>query len=384
VAAFGALTRLPHVAQISFFDDPEGRRPEELLQVWPSLVDVAEAAGGAGFRVSVIQASAHTEELTRNEVGYHFLPFGDAETAAPSLSLGDLLRRLAPDVLHVHGLGFAPDVLTLAELAPATPILLQDHANQPPRFWRRRLWRRAFCAASGLAFCSLEQARPFAAAGLFTSRTKLYEIPESPSRFTPGVQSAARSLTGLAGDPCLLWVGHLNPNKDPLAVLEGVADAVQHLPALQLWCCFATAPLLPAVQARIESDPRLRGRVHLLGRVTHESIEQLLRSADIFVLGSHREGSGYSLMEALACDVMPVVTDIPSFRTLTDDGRVGALWPCGDAQKLSAALVSVAGRPKQQARAIVRTHFEQELSGAAVGRKLVTTYRDLMASGLQR
>ena len=52
-----------------------------------------------------------------------------------------------------------------------------------------------------------------------------------------------------------------------------------------------------------------------------------MRAADLFVLGSHREGSGYSLIEALACGLPPIVTDIPSFRSLTGAGVVGALWP---------------------------------------------------------
>jgi glycosyltransferase involved in cell wall biosynthesis len=372
---------LLHVVQISFFADPGGRRPEELLQAWPTLVDVAEAAQRAGVRVCVVQASSHRQELMRQGVTYHFLPFGaGAATVDADGSVRELLEDLDPDVLHVQGLGFAPQVLALAAHLPGIPILLQDHADRPPRWWRRRLWRRAFSLASGLAFCSRDQARPFIKADLLNARTQVYEIPECPSRFTPGDQTEARRLTGLSGDPGLLWVGHLDANKDPLAVLDGVSEAVQWLPALQLWCCFGTAPLLPAVQRRIESDPRLRGRVHLLGRVAHQRIEQLMRAADIFVLGSHREGSGYSLIEALACGLAPVVTDIPSFRTLTAGGSFGALWPCGDARGLTAALISVAAMPRLPTRAAIRTHFDQELSFDAVGRKLASTYEALMAA----
>jgi glycosyltransferase involved in cell wall biosynthesis len=376
-----AYPQLPHVVQISFFTDPSGRRPEDLLQAWPTLVDVAEAAANAGVRISVVQASSHTQKLTREGVDYYFLPFGaGARSVNTGRQLGDLLRELAPDVLHFQGLSFAPDVLSLAALAPGVPILLQDHGDRPPRFWRRRLWRRACSAASGLAFCSLDQARPFIEARLLGAQTQVYEIPECPSRFTTGDQNEARRLTGLSGDPCLLWVGHLDPNKDPLVVLNGVSDALQWLPALQLWCCFGAAPLLPAVQRRIESDARLRGRVHLLGRVGHDYIEQLMRAADIFVLGSHREGGGCSLIEALACGLAPVVTDIPSFRSLTADGALGALWSCGDSAALTAALVSVAAMPRSQTRAAMRAYFDQELSFDAVGRKLAATYRDLMAA----
>jgi glycosyltransferase involved in cell wall biosynthesis len=367
------------VVQISFVTDPARRVPEELLEAWPSLVDVAEAAACNGARVSVVQAYAQTYTVTRNGISYHFTPFGRGVSRLVSLDpLRHLLQRLAPQVLHVHGLDFARDVLELATLTPCVPILLQDHASRPPRPWRRRLWRRGFAAASGVSFCSLEQARPFADAGLFHRRMRVFEIPECPSRFTSGEQAAARSVTGLAGDPCLLWVGHLDRNKDPLTVLEGVSEAVKLLPDLQLWCCFGIAPLLPMVEARIRGDPRLGDRVHLLGRVPHAHIEQLMRAADIFVLGSHQEGSGYSLIEALACGLPPVVSDIPSFRSLTGGGNVGALWPCDDAQRFAAALVSVAVRPRFALRAAVRAHFERELSFEAVGRKLVAAYRVLL------
>jgi len=99
----------------------------------------------------------------------------------------------------------------------------------------------------------------------------------------------------------VLWVGHLTTGKDPLAVLDGVARAAAQLPGLQLWCAFGSAPLLDEVRRRIEHDPRLRGRVHLLGKVAHTHVETLMRATDAFVSGSHSEGSGYALLEALAC-----------------------------------------------------------------------------------
>lgn len=368
-----------HVAQISFFTDPHGRAPERLLHDWPTLPDVAEAASGGGAQVTVVQACPHVQSLVRNGVNYHFLPFGrGAPRRHGTQSFAKLLSSLAPDVLHVQGLGFVHDVLSLAALAPGIPIVLQDHANRPPRLWRRRLWRRGLSVASGIAFSSLQQALPFTNAGLIHPQTKLYEIPESTSRFAPGDQAGARRATGLTGNPLLLWVGHLDSNKDPLTVLEGISKAVSAaLPELQAYFCYGSAPLLRAVRRRIGADPFLNGRVHLLGRVPHERVEQLMRAADCFVLGSHREGSGYSLIEALACGLPPIVTDIPSFRSLTGEGAAGMLWPCGQAQDLCAALTSIGTRPTAQTRRAVRAHFDAQLSSVALGRKLNSMYQDL-------
>lgn len=369
-----------HAVQISFFNDPHGRSPAQLLQAWPTLVDVAEAASRSGIRVSVVQACPHSEHLEHNGVHYHFLPCGEALVPnQASAEFSELLRGLRPDVLHVHGLGFSRDVLSLAALGSGVPIILQDHASHPPRIWRRASWRRGMSVAAGIAFCALEQARPFAAAGLVNPATQLYEIPESTSRFSPGDRGEARRITAVEGNPAVLWVGHLDANKDPITVLEGISAAARGLPDLRLYCCFGTAPLLPAVQNRIASDPALSGRVHLLGRVSHERIELLMRAADIFVLGSHREGSGYSLIEALACGLPPVVTAIPSFRSLTGSGAVGKLWPCGDPHALCKALHLIAAGAGPGMRAAVRAHFDRELSFAALGLKLVAMYEDVRA-----
>ena len=372
------MSGAPHVAQVGFYTDPARRRPGELLDAWPTLLDVAQAAQEGGARVSLIQTSSYTERLTRNGVGCYFLPYGEGSSGSGYAALGELLAELSPDLIHVHGLGFARDVEALAAREPDVPIVLQDHASGLPPFWRRVAWRRGLSHAAGLAFCAAAQARPFASAGLIHPHTRVYEIPESTSRFTPGDRAGARASTGVRGDPALLWVGHLNANKDPLTVLEGVSAATDLLPNLRLYCCFGVAPLLRAVEERIAGDRRLRERVELLGHVPHERIETLMRAADLFVLGSHKEGSGYSLIEALACGLMPVVTDIPSFRALTGAGTVGALWPCGDSRAFSNSLQAAWGRADAKMRGAVRTHFDRELSFAALGRKLVAMYRDVI------
>jgi glycosyltransferase involved in cell wall biosynthesis len=147
---------------------------------------------------------------------------------------------------------------------------------------------------------------------------------------------------------------------------------------MQLWCCYGTAPRLEQVQARLAADPLLRDRVHLLGRVPHERVQELMRAADLFVHGSHRESSSFSLIEAMACGLAPVVTDIPSLRALTGGGKVGALWTCGDAQSLAKALRDVAGRPAGELRDRSRAHFDAELSSVALGQRLAAAYARLM------
>jgi glycosyltransferase involved in cell wall biosynthesis len=332
-----------HVAQINILPSPRGLAAAEVFKLWPSLADIPEAAASTGIRMSFLQSAMHAERLTRQGIDYHFTDVGHLPTVIErGRHFAGLLHDIKADVLHVHGLGFAQDAFAIAHYLPRLPILFQDHADRVPRWWKRFPWRRWYACAAGVAFTSTELATPFVQAGMFAPSTPLFAVPESSSRFVPGDRDKARAETGLYGDPCIAWVGHLNPGKDPLTMLDGAAKAVEQLPGLQLWCAFGTGALLHEVEQRVAADPRLRARVHLLGKVEHVKVERILQAADLFVSSSLAESCGYALLEAMACGALPIVTDIPAFRELTGDGQVGEHYPCGDASKLAEALVRAA------------------------------------------
>lgn len=367
-----------HVAQLNLVPTPDGWSVEQVFAQWPSLADIAEAVTSAGVRVTVIQSCALNTRLTRQGVDYRFVALGERGSTLRARRLAAMLREIDADVIHVHGLEFAGDARRLARLLPQIPILLQDHANRPPRWWRRIVWRARYAAAAGIAFTSLELAEPFRRARLFRSSTQLFAIPESSSRFFTGDRLQAREQTRLSGDPCVLWVGHLSAAKDPLCVLDAIAMAAPLLPGLRLWCVFDQAPLMEQVQQRLRVDAHLADRVQLLGKFAHARVETLLRAADLFVSASHAESCGYAALEAYACGTLPLLTDIPAFRALSDAGAVGELWPVGDASALAEVLLRVSRqRPN---RAQVRAHFDARLSFAAVGQRWASAYNQLLAA----
>ena len=132
------------------------------------------------------------------------------------------------------------------------------------------------------------------------------------------------------------------------------------------------------VRRRVDASPPLTARVHLAGAVAHDRMATYFSAADLFVAGSHREGSGYALMEACACGAVPVVSDIPTFRLLTG-GAAGALWPPGDAAAFARALTDVAGRDLDLERARLAEHFTRELSWDAIGRRALAIYEEVVA-----
>lgn len=290
----------------------------------------------------------------------------------------DRVRSLRPDLVHVHSLSFPRHLLRLRRALPSVPVLVQDHADHPPPAWRRGMTRAALDGVAAVAFTTRGQAEPFVRSGVLDPAVPVHEVLESSSDFAGGDRDSARAATGLHGDPCLLWLGHLDDNKDPLTILEALAIASAALPAARLWCCWLRGPLLGAVRRRIEGDARLAGRVHLLGTRPHTQVELLLRAADFFVQGSHTEGSGYAVIEALACGTTPIITDIPALRRITGDGAVGSMTPPGDAPAMARALIAASNADKEARRAAARAHFERHLSFDVVGAELRAAYRAVL------
>ena len=375
--------RVVHALHVNFVQDPMRRTGHALLEAWPTLGDVAEAVARAGAKVTVLQSAHKDMVVERNGVTFRFVAEpGPGRRNCSGYFPWRIAQRahaLRPDIIHVNGTGFPFHTRALCRLGK--PLLLQDHAGMPRRRLRRRLQRWGLSKVDGVAFTALEQANPFLEAQVIGSATRIFVIPESSTRFVPGNQREARAATGMTGDPALLWVGRLNEGKDPLTLLDAVALAIPQLPGLQMWCCFHDAPLLGHVKARLAQEPELARRVHLLGAVSHEIVELLCRATDFFVLSSHHEGSGYALLEALACGAVPVVSDIPPFRALA--GPIGALVPPGDAAGFAEAIVRLAARPRDQLRAQSAAHFQDNLSFAEVGHKLVAAYRTLMEARVQ-
>ena len=372
-----------HVVQVNYARDPALTDPDELLDQYTTLTGWAEAllTGGAS-QSTVVQRFSHDAERERRGVRYLFRADGPRATPASwsrARPIAAAAAALDPDVLHVNGLGFPAQTRWLRRAVPGSVLVVQDHANGFHQDQvRRAIFRLGLGAADGVMFSAVELARPWREAGLIGARQPIVEVMESATRLRPIPRDQARRQTGVAGNPALLWVGRLDANKDPLTVLDGVARVVTVLPETELTMIYHATELLGAVRARLDTIPELRRRVHLVGRVPHAAMAAYCSAADWFVLGSHRAGSGYAALEAASCGAIPVVTDIPTFRRITDRGRAGFLWPVGQVAGLTAALRRASAADGAAVRAALRDHVEESLTWTAIGRHAVAAYRRLM------
>jgi glycosyltransferase involved in cell wall biosynthesis len=363
----------PSVVQVNYAYDKRLTDPEELLDRYFTLTGWSDALLRAGARATaVVQHFSRDARVTRRGVDYIFKRHDVAATAA----------AWQPDVAHVNGLVFPAHTWRLRRaLDPASAIVVQNHSDggaigRAPAL--RLLGGAARRAADAFLFAADEHAASWRQAGLIAPDQPTYRVMPASSTLQPIARAAARLESGVTGSPAILWVGHLNANKDPLTVLDGFQRALGQLPDATLTMIYATGELLEELQRRILASSSLRDRVRLVGALPHERMTAFFSAADLFLVGSHHEGSGYSLMEACACGAVPVVTGIPTFRLLTGGGSVGALWRPGDAADCARALIEAARRDPHEARARLADHFARDLSWDAVGRRAMEIYGQVL------
>ena len=83
-------------------------------------------------------------------------------------------------------------------------------------------------------------------------------------------------------------------------------------------------------------------RVRFGGRILPDDLPRWYRRADLFISPSHVDGSSVSLMEALACGIPVLVSDIPANLEWVHDNQNGWVFRDGDAAHLANRIIWIA------------------------------------------
>jgi len=204
---------------------------------------------------------------------------------------------------------------------------------------------------------------------------KVHEIMEGSSRFTPKSRLVCREELEIPDVLTFIWVGRLDTNKDPMCVLRAFrAYATEHT-NFKLYMFYHTQELLEQIKNFIKANG-LEDHILLQGKVPNEALESWYNASDFFVAASHSEGSGYALCEAMSCGCIPLVSKIPSFRYMTNQGDVGFLFEPGNHSQLYESLMKIDKNTISVDRKKVLELFKNRLSFQAIARKMKEVYSE--------
>ena len=304
---------------------------------------------------------------THNGVQYHFMDDGKRKNLFPR-KINRLVKSLNPNAVIVGGLLFPLQVIQLRSLlGKKVQLILQHHAEQPFTGIKKTIQRWASLKATAVLFTSLETGLDWVSKGNLHSPDKIKELMEVSSVFKRDETSQPRARTGITGSPVFLWVGRLNENKDPLLAVNCFLQFASTHPDSRLYMIYHTDALLPEIKKMLNESSN-KDQVILKGKVEHAELQDWYNSADYFLAASHYEGSGTALCEAMSCGCIPIVSDIPTFRKITNG--CGSSFEPGNREQLDEALGKTEGLDRSLDSERSWIQFNKNLSFDAIASRM--------------
>jgi len=181
------------------------------------------------------------------------------------------------------------------------------------------------------------------------------------TRFSPDPQARyhIREQLGIPAEAVVaLFVGRLNKDKGIPELTEAFAQVARVLPMLHLLLVGTDEghfrPWIREITAEVQP------RVHFVDYTY--AVETYMAASDIFMLPSHREGFGATVIEAASCEVPAIATRIYGLTDAVSDGVSGVLVPVRDVSALGTALTYLS------------THHEVRRRMGRLGRERITQH----------
>jgi len=201
-------------------------------------------------------------------------------------------------------------------------------------------------------------------------------------RFSPMDRAEARGRLGLPPDAqVLITVGALVERKGYHRVMQTMPSLLPAVPGLHYLAVGGASPEgdWSAELAAMARDLGVAERVHFLGPMPPDDLRVPLSAADVFVLASRNEGWANVILEAMACGLPVVATDVGGNREVVCREDLGTVVPFDDAPALRSALAEALGRDWDRG-AIRQYARENDWDGRVA--TLVAAFRDLAGDGV--
>ena len=198
------------------------------------------------------------------------------------------------------------------------------------------------------------------------------------SLFYPQDKAICRKEVGIMTDgPVFVFVGRLSKIKGLDLLLDCFALFHQEVPEARLLIA-GDGEERKAIENKI-SSMELKEEVHLLGNVTHNRLPQILNAADIFILTSVAEGLPNAILEAMACGLPVVATNVGGIHEVVKSGVNGFLIDTRQPRDVAKALSQALKKQEALGRGAIVT-IKKNYSIESVSRKTESLFEEVVLS----
>ncbi len=317
--------------------------------------------------VSMLPPKAFTAELSRGSVEISHLGMrpGIPDPRA-ILHLARLIRQWRPDVVHSH-MVHANLLSRVTRIITPMPVLIcTARSTNEGRLWRAAAYRLTDGLCELTTHVSRAGAERAVRIGAIPAR-KVRVIPNGidTNRFRPDAAARARLRDELGLGERFVWlaVGRFAPPKDYPTMLQAFALARKHTESLLL---IAGQGPLQEECLQLAKELNVAEAVHFLG--VRNDIPDLMNAADAFLMSSLWEGMPTAVLEAAACGLPIVATNVGGIPEILPPEAQKYLTSPQDPRALSALMIELVNLQPQQRRELglsnreyVKMHYSLEI-----------------------
>lgn len=285
----------------------------------------------------VTHTSGSSDTATAHEVGPYLPPTSMNYQAVRQLlatvkKAKLVIRSIEPDIVHAHYLqdsglfaartGFHPLLVS----AWGSDVLIHPFRSRPYRIITKYVLKKA---------------------------DRIHSVSKQLTEKMVGLGADERKIMTV---PMGVDLDKFKPRRNPVE-RENVVISTRSLePIYNVGVLVRSAPLflerVKDAKVVIAGDGELRedletvarallvsNRVEFIRKIEHAEMPNLLNSGRVYVSLSSSDGASSSLLEAMACGLFPVVSDIPANRNWIEDGKNGFLVPLENPEILAKRII---------------------------------------------
>ncbi len=264
--------------------------------------------------------------------------------ALGSLSALLRLKRSGHNLIDAHFAwpdGYAATLLGRWLGLPVTITLRGTEPRESQHPGKRRRMERAMARAARVFAVSESLRRLAVGLGAGPGKSRVVGNGVDAERFRPEDRQAARARYGIPQDAkVLVSVGALVERKGFHRVMDCLPELVRAHPNLQYLIVGGASPE-GNNEAQLREQARrlgLEGQVRFLGALPPDELKWPLSAADCFVLATSNEGWANVFLEAMACGLPVLTTDVGGNAEVVCRKELGAVVPFGDAAALRQSI----------------------------------------------
>ncbi len=357
---------------------PRGHRPLFLLYLIYGfriggaerhLLDLCKGLDRRKFRPEIIYFHRDEQmlpEFLQEGIPSSLFPVKGGELTFREIwRLSRLIKKLSPDIVHVHLFHASRFGAMAAFLAGVRPIVRTKHNVSDPETRpgkRDRIWR-VLQSAILTRTVAVSQAIAEQVGTPYVIYNGIDTDYFDPNLIDPTERASYAKLFDVKGSPIIGIAARLTKQKGHIVLLNAFSELLPDWPNAQLLIA-GDGEELPTLEL-LSNKLNLTEHVQFLGPI--RNVREFLSVLDVFAHPSIFEGLGIAVIEAMSMGLAIVATKVDGLAELITDGVEGSLVEPNNPIALSKAMKRILSDPA------LRENMGQRARKKAVGKFSVKT-----------